>query len=58
MEAMFSVEEIVRQLPNENGLFKEVDNCWKTIMESISKDPRVLVTAGEVGMLEDLKKVW
>ena len=56
MESMFGVEEIVRQLPNENALFKEVDHCWKSIMDSIAKDPRVLVTAGEVGMLEDLNK--
>ena len=56
MEGMFAVEEIVRLLPNESALFKEVDNSWKSIMESINKDPRVLKTAGEEGMLEQLKK--
>ena len=55
MESMFGVEEIVRPLQAESNLFKDVDKTWKGIMSSICKDPRVLVSAGEQGMLEQLK---
>ena len=55
MESMFGVEEIVRPLQAESNLFKDVDKTWRGIMSSISKDPRVLVSAGEQGMLEQLK---
>ena len=31
------VEDIVRELQNENIFFREVDQAWKDIMESVKK---------------------
>ena len=56
LEPILTVEEIVRHLPSESLLFREVDGHWKTVMESISADPRVLQTAGVEGMLEMLQR--
>jgi dynein heavy chain len=56
MEPMFSVEEIVRQLPRESALFKDVDTIWKSVMETVLKNAKVLQAAGQPGMLEQLKK--
>ena len=36
-------------------MFKDVDQIWKTTMDTIAKDPRVLTTAGTEGMLEEIK---
>ena len=56
LEPILTVEEIVRHLPSESLLFREVDGHWKTVMENVSADPRVLHTAGVEGMLEMLQR--
>ena len=56
LEPILTVEDIIRHLAHESILFKEVDSSWKTIMENIAQDPRVLKTAGVEGMLEMLNK--
>ena len=56
LEPILTVEEIVRHLPSESLLFREVDGHWKTVMENIAADPRVLQTAGVEGMLEMLQR--
>ena len=56
LEPILTVEDIVRHMPTESILFREVDTNWKTVMENIAQDPRVLKTAGVEGMLEMLEK--
>ena len=56
MEPLLTVEDVIRHLAHESILFKEVDTNWKTIMEDIAQDPRVLKTAGVPGMLEMLER--
>ena len=52
MEPILTTEDIVRQLPTEGNLFKEVDANWRSVMEKIEKDPNVLRSAGSKGMLK------
>ena len=56
LEPLLTVEDVIRHLSHESILFKEVDTNWKTIMEDIAGDPRVLKTAGVPGMLEMLNR--
>ena len=56
LEPILTVEDIIRHLAHESILFKEVDSNWKTIMDNVAQDPRVLKTAGVPGMLELLIK--
>nr|CAD7446891.1 unnamed protein product [Timema bartmani] len=51
---IFSSKDIIAQMPQEGALFQEVDGIYKRIMNAVSKEPRVLQTAGTVGILEFL----
>ena len=56
LEPLLTVEDVIRHLSHESILFKEVDTNWKSMMEDVSQDPRVLKTAGVPGMLEMLNR--
>nr|CAD7398119.1 unnamed protein product [Timema cristinae] len=51
---IFSSKDIIAQMPQEGALFQEVDGIYKRIMNAVNKEPRVLQTAGTVGILEFL----
>jgi dynein heavy chain len=41
LEPIFASEDIHKQMPQEGGYFKDVDNLWKTTMEAIDSDPGI-----------------
>lgn len=52
---IFSSKDIVAQMPEEGILFREVNNTYTRYMKVVDRDPRVLETAGAVGLLENMK---
>lgn len=51
---IFSSKDIVAQMPEEGILFREVNNTYTRYMKVVDRDPRVLETAGAVGLLENM----
>ncbi|KAJ8944983.1 hypothetical protein NQ318_010185 [Aromia moschata] len=49
---IFSSKDIVAQMPEEGGLFREVNDTFKRYIDVVIKDPRVFETAGAEGVLE------
>ncbi|XP_022919154.2 dynein axonemal heavy chain 7 [Onthophagus taurus] len=52
---IFSSKDIIAQMPNEGVLFREVDATYRRYMAGVAKDPRVVETAGSVGLLEAMQ---
>ncbi|KAI4463384.1 dynein heavy chain family protein [Holotrichia oblita] len=52
---IFSSKDIVSQMPNEGVLFREVDGTYRRYMAVVAKDPRVIETAGTMGLLEAME---
>lgn len=52
---IFSSKDIVSQMPNEGVLFREVDATYRRYMAVVAKDPRVIETAGTMGLLEAME---
>ncbi|KAF2899449.1 hypothetical protein ILUMI_06723 [Ignelater luminosus] len=52
---IFSSKDIVSQMPEEGNLFKEVDGVYRRYMSVVAREPKVLDTAGSVGLLENLE---
>lgn len=49
---IFTSKDIVAQMPEEGRLFQQVDNIYKRYMVAVVKDPNVLSTASQPGLLE------
>ncbi|KAK9875371.1 hypothetical protein WA026_007766 [Henosepilachna vigintioctopunctata] len=49
---IFSSKDIVAQMPEEGVLFREVNDTFKKYMEAVVLEPRVMETAGSMGVLE------
>ena len=44
LEPILTVEDIVRHLAHESILFREVDANWKTVMDTITQNPKGCLT--------------
>lgn len=53
LEPVFSSEDILKQMPVEGNIFRQVDNSWKQLMQSISENTRAL----DVMKIEGLGKI-
>lgn len=51
---IFSSKDIVAQMPEEGRLFVQVDNIYKRCMQAVTKDPNVMQTAAQPGLLESM----
>ncbi|NXC38348.1 DYH3 protein, partial [Penelope pileata] len=56
LEPIFSSEDIIAQMPEEDRKFRVVDTYWKDIMAQVVKDTRVLVATEQPMMLERLQE--
>uniref|UniRef100_A0A8C6DTU3 Dynein axonemal heavy chain 2 n=1 Tax=Moschus moschiferus TaxID=68415 RepID=A0A8C6DTU3_MOSMO len=54
LENIFLGEDIRKQLPNESGLFDQVNANWKAIMDRVNKDPNALRSTHYPGILDTL----
>uniref|UniRef100_A0A4W2CP28 AAA+ ATPase domain-containing protein n=1 Tax=Bos indicus x Bos taurus TaxID=30522 RepID=A0A4W2CP28_BOBOX len=54
LENIFLGEDIRKQLPNESGLFDQVNGNWKAIMDRVNKDPNALRSTHYPGLLDTL----
>uniref|UniRef100_A0A8B9XJL0 Dynein axonemal heavy chain 2 n=1 Tax=Bos mutus grunniens TaxID=30521 RepID=A0A8B9XJL0_BOSMU len=54
LENIFLGEDIRKQLPNESGLFDQVNGNWKAIMDRVNKDPNALWSTHYPGLLDTL----
>lgn len=52
---IFSSKDIVAQMPEEGLLFREVNDTFKKYMEAVVAEPRVIETAGSMGVLEAMQ---
>ena len=43
LESVFTSEDILQQLPQEGGYFKEVDRAWRTLMDKTHKEEKVKI---------------
>ena len=55
LEPIFSSEDIVKQMPKEAQLFKEVDSLWRQMMKKCNADPSALSIANDTTQLGKLK---
>ncbi|KAF4662797.1 hypothetical protein FOZ61_002166 [Perkinsus olseni] len=56
LEPIFGSEDIMRQIPTEGALFKDVDVRWREIMEQSKESPAALEVFKQEGMLATLEK--
>ncbi|XP_064605237.1 dynein axonemal heavy chain 3-like isoform X2 [Liolophura sinensis] len=56
LEPIFSSQDIRNQIPMEGKLFEEVDDHWRTIMNTAVLDPKALVVISQDQMLEKLQQ--
>ncbi len=56
LEAIFSTEDIVVQMPREANMFKEVDSAWRRSVDLVSANPNVLAITETPGLLDLLKE--
>ena len=49
---IFSSKDIVAQMPEEGRWFNQVNNIYKRYMMAVKKDPNVMETAAQPGLLE------
>uniref|UniRef100_A0A8C0I316 Dynein axonemal heavy chain 2 n=1 Tax=Balaenoptera musculus TaxID=9771 RepID=A0A8C0I316_BALMU len=54
LENIFLGEDIRKQLPNESGLFDQVNGNWKDIMDRMNEDPNALRSTHYPGLLDTL----
>uniref|UniRef100_F1ST22 Dynein axonemal heavy chain 2 n=1 Tax=Sus scrofa TaxID=9823 RepID=F1ST22_PIG len=54
LENIFLGEDIRKQLPNESGLFDQVNSNWKSIMDRMNRDPNALRSTHYPGLLDTL----
>ncbi|XP_073998137.1 dynein axonemal heavy chain 3-like isoform X3 [Rhodnius prolixus] len=57
LEAIFSSEDIMRQMPEEGKAFQKVDASWRQLMESTNKDPNVLLATDYPNLLKVLREL-
>ncbi|XP_036364895.1 dynein heavy chain 6, axonemal-like [Octopus sinensis] len=55
LESIFSAPDIIRQLPSEGKMFRQVDKSFKDIMRKLLKRPRALRACLQPGLLEALQ---
>jgi dynein heavy chain len=55
LEPIFSSPDILKHLPVEGSVFREVDKSWKTMMAEISSQPKVLEFTKNRSFLNSLK---
>lgn len=53
---IFSSKDIVAQMPEEGRWFTQVDNIYKRYMMAVIKQPNVMETAAQPGLLESMKE--
>ena len=53
LQNIFLGEDIRTQLPNESGLFDQVNGNWKAIMDRVNKDPNALRSTHYPGLSPD-----
>lgn len=51
---IFEVEDIQKQLPEETGIFKVVNNKWRILMESITDSKNVIKSTQKEGLIDNL----
>eukprot|EP00931_Biecheleriopsis_adriatica_P059470 TRINITY_DN3558_c0_g1_i1.p1 TRINITY_DN3558_c0_g1~~TRINITY_DN3558_c0_g1_i1.p1 ORF type:complete len:4293 (+),score=1112.20 TRINITY_DN3558_c0_g1_i1:173-13051(+) len=56
LEPIFSSEDIVKQMPTEAGLFKQVDADWRVTMSAALAKGKAKEVTKEEGLLERLQK--
>jgi len=54
LEPVFTSEDIIHQLPNEGNLFREVDKAWRSMMEKVNIDKKVISVSKISNLKEDL----
>jgi dynein heavy chain len=58
IEPVFSSEDILNQMPVENGIFKDVDSQWRRMMINVDKNPKATVIMENTQMCEILKECF
>ena len=56
LEPIFTTEDIIMQMPAEAKMFKDVDTCWRNVMELVDQNPSVLAVTDAPDVLEMLSK--
>jgi dynein heavy chain len=56
LEPIFSSEDIMRQMPKEGELFKEVDKLWRDNMATTIAEPECLKVARRDGIIAEMQK--
>jgi dynein heavy chain len=56
LEPIFASEDIMKQMPREGQLFREVDKAWKRLINKFYDDPKGLTVFREPGLLETLNE--
>lgn len=51
---IFSSKDIVAQMPEEGRWFVQVDNIYKRYMMAVTKEPNIMQTASQPGLLESM----
>uniref|UniRef100_A0A7S1KLH4 Dynein-1, subspecies f n=1 Tax=Percolomonas cosmopolitus TaxID=63605 RepID=A0A7S1KLH4_9EUKA len=54
---IFEVEDIQKQLPEETGIFKMVNNKWKILMEGVNEAKNVLKATQKDGLMDTLNEM-
>ena len=54
LQNIFLGEDIRKQLPNESGLFDQVNSNWKDIMDRMNKDPNALRSTHYPGLIPNV----
>ncbi|XP_029291775.1 dynein heavy chain 12, axonemal [Cottoperca gobio] len=55
LEPIFSSQDIMQQIPEEDRLFQIVDKNWKEVMRHCVKDSKILTATSLPGLLEKLQ---
>lgn len=58
LEPIFSSEDIQRQMASDAAKFTQVDSMWRSLMTGATNQPRVLVAASRVGLLDELREAF
>jgi dynein heavy chain len=56
LEPIFGSDDIVKQMPTEANLFKQVDSVWRTTMTMAKDNGKALTVTKHEGLYKDLKE--
>ncbi len=58
LEPIFHYLDMVKRMPLEGGIFREINGNWRYVMERINDDPKILYITKNRKFLENLTQCY